>query len=215
MNIPAIEVFEKHGLYDIEVDVEVQVSVAQSAAGWATFQPTVEHPLLGGLGNDYTGQRVKFYWCSTEDPKAVRKFRRRCQLWVVDHMSREGESEGSTSRRNKALAWWEDSGLWLIADEPKRNSESLGRWWTKRLDGVRSLDDNQTQNAGTGMALREPAAHGQMYAELCDLFVSMIRCSQVTLLRNSLNQRTFALILHSVYMEATWYRLRRPSTCSA
>lgn len=178
MNIPQLEVFENHGLYDIDVDIEGQISVGQSAAGWATLRPTTAHPLLvNSADKSHTGKRVKFYWCPTDDVESARKFRRCCQIWAIDSLARQDEVEHTTTRRSQALAWWEDAGLWLITDEPKSNVQSLGSWWAEKLDNLQTDSPNQEIAVGAGPQFRH--TDGQIYADLCDLFLSVTRCSQV------------------------------------
>lgn len=177
MNIPELEVFENHGLHNIDVDIEGHISVGQSAAGWATLRPTTTHPLFVKSDQGGTGKRVKFYWCPTDDVEGARKFRRCCQIWVIDSLARQDEAEHSTTRRKQALAWWEDSGLWLITDEPKASAQSLGSWWAGKLDDLQTDSPNQEIAAGAGP--QHCQTDGQIYADLCDLFLSMARCSQV------------------------------------
>jgi hypothetical protein len=177
MNIPDLEVFENHGLRDIDVDLDGRISVGQSSAGWATLQPTAEHPLAIQPENDYADRRVKFYWCPSDDLDAARNFRRACQVWVIDSLARQNDIEHLSATHSQALAWWEDSGLWLITDEPKEDVQSLRRWWTEKLG---SVDDNLDQASSNRGGSRNRDTTGQIYADLCDLFLSMTRHNQVS-----------------------------------
>jgi hypothetical protein len=163
MNIPDVDVFNKHGLFDIVIDSTGSRSVGQSASGWAELRPNPEYPLLE------TGppKTVKFYWCSELDREAARIFRRRCQAYAIATLPSGviGKGKQTDSGNRRVLAWWEKDGLWLITNEDRDEVVSLGTWWTDRII------DQQNGNA-----------EATVYAEACELFAGMSRSIRVRIL---------------------------------
>lgn len=177
MNIPTGDVFEAHGLYDIDVDLAVQRQLGQSAAGWATYRPTPSYPLLEGLEEDYTDRTVKFYWCSTDHREAARAFRRCCQIWAVDSLARRDDETCEQLSQKRVLAWWEDGGLWFLTDERKEEVVSLSQWWADRLAEQQPKEVNGGVDADKEVLNKNSG--GEIYADLCDAFVSLAQCNQV------------------------------------
>lgn len=181
MNIPSGDVFETHGLYDIDVDLTGIKDLGQSSSGWAHLRPTSDYPLLSGSPTDFTGRTVRFYWCSTDDRDAARQFRRCSQIWAIDSLARQDDEECPIKERRQAIAWWEHDGLWLITDEPKEEVVSLGQWWAARLSEQQS-PDQVNGNVESEVEVYKRDSGGQIYADLCDLFVSLARCNKVRII---------------------------------
>lgn len=178
MNIPSADTFDAHGLYDIDVDLSGTRDLGQSATGWATYRPSPDSPLLDKeLEDEYSGRTVKFYWCSTDKPEAARTFRRCCQIWAIETLARKDDDEKTAVEPKGILGWWEQDGLWMIAHEPKVETVSLAQWWAARLAEQQPDVDGPSD---TQDEVYKRDSRGMIYADACDLFVSLSRCNQVS-----------------------------------
>jgi hypothetical protein len=131
MNVPSVDVFNGHGLYDIVIDSSGSRSVGQSVSGWANLRPSAAYPLLESSSETV----VKFYWCSNTDRDAARQFRRRCQAYAIATLPSGPADKGKqTDNGRRVLAWWETDGLWMITNEPEEEVVALGTWWADRLE---------------------------------------------------------------------------------
>jgi hypothetical protein len=168
MDLPNLDAFEARGLYNVEIDNTGYRSVGQSAAGWATWRPKREFPLL----DRYAGEQVKFYWCSDVDREAAGRFRRCCQGYVLDALPMKSDSKGKQKeRRRRILAWWEGDGLWLIADEDKEEISSLESWWTDRLARQQLATPNGDMDLEQ-MGIKRDSG-GKIYADITEVFANM------------------------------------------
>jgi hypothetical protein len=168
MDLPNLDAFEARGLYNVEIDNTGYRSVGQSAAGWATWRPKRDFPLL----EQYVGEQVKFYWCSDADREAARRFRRCCQGYVLDALPMKSDSKGKQKeRRRRILAWWEGDGLWLIVDEAREEISSLETWWSGRL--ARQQPDSPNGDMDPENTGIKRDSGGKIYADITDVFANM------------------------------------------
>lgn len=174
MNVPSVDVFNGHGLYDIVIDSSGSRSVGQSVSGWANLRPNATYPLL----ETFSETVVRFYWCPNTDRDAARQFRRRCQAYAIATLpSGPADKDEQTENGRRVLAWWETDGLWMITNEPEEEVVSLGTWWTDRLA-------KQPEGEANGHENSEPAdlkapSHGMIYAEACEVFAGMSKAIKV------------------------------------
>jgi len=174
MNVPSVDVFNSHGLYDIVVDSTGSKSVGQSVSGWANLRPNATHPLL----EPSSGTVVKFYWCSNTDRDAARQFRRRCQGYAIATLPTGPADKGKqTDNGRRVLAWWETDGLWMITNESEEEVVALGTWWTDRLA---EQQEGESNGHGTSETAGVKAASSEViYADACEVFAGMSEAIRV------------------------------------
>jgi len=174
MNVPSVDVFNGHGLYDIVIDSTGSKSVGQSVSGWANLRPNATHPLLESSLETV----VKFYWCSNMDRDAARQFRRRCQAYAIATLPSGPADKGKqTDNGHRVLAWWETDGLWMITNEPEEEVVALGTWWTERLAEEQEGEANGHGNPEAA-GVKTPS-HGMIYADACEAFAGMSKAIKV------------------------------------
>jgi len=175
MNIPSVDIFNKHDLYDIIIDSTGSRSVGQSASGWAVLKPTSTSSLLDVAAKG----AVKFYWCSETDHEAARHFRRCCQAYALTTLPSGTSGKGKqTDKRRRVLAWWEKDGLWMVTNETRDTVLSLSTWWTDRLVEQQSGRSSSSGNPDVTGLKRD--SQGMIYADACDVFAGMSRAVNVS-----------------------------------
>lgn len=168
MNIPDIDTFHNHGLYDIVIDSSGSRSVGQSASGWANLRSTLAYPLLQSAPEGI----VKFYWCSNTDRDLTRQFRRRCQAYAIATLPSGPADKGKQiDNGHRVLAWWQTDGLWMVTNEPVEDVVSLGTWWSDRLVEQQAGEAHGHGNSEAA-GLKNPS-HGMIYADACEVFAGM------------------------------------------
>jgi hypothetical protein len=173
MNIPGVDIFNNHGLYDIVIDSTGSRSVGQSASGWANLDPKRGFPLLEPASKG----TVKFYWCSETDRDAVRYFKRCCQAYAIATLPCGPTTKGKQADNGRrVLAWWEKDGLWMITNEPRDETVYLGTWWTGRLAEQQSEGSSKDLDA----AGLKTDSQGIIYADACDVFAGMTEAVKVS-----------------------------------
>jgi hypothetical protein len=174
MNVPSVDVFNGHGLYDIVIDSSGSRSVGQSVSGWANLRPNTTYPLLESSSDTV----AKFYWCSNTDRDAARQFRRRCQAYAIATLPSGPADKGKqTDNGRRVLAWWETDGLWMITNEPEEEVVALGTWWADRLAEQQEGEANGRGNPEAA-GVKVPS-HGMVYADACEVFAGMSKAIKV------------------------------------